>query len=29
MIVLIRNKIILNGMFPIKGFNIDGYVQKT
>lgn len=28
-IVLIRNKIILNGMFPIKGFNIDGYVQKT
>ena len=27
--VLIRNKVILNGMFPIEGFKLDDYVQKT
>ncbi len=27
--VLIRNKIMLNGMFPIEGFKLDDYVQNT
>lgn len=27
--VLIRNKIIINGLFPIENFKIDGYIQKT